>query len=193
MLLLADQKTVLLNETLILSLSLSPAPLALFLHCSRTLLLLFISLFIYLFPSPVLIWRQRTIRSILGIIPLSSLIFISKWEICHALCSLSFDGRYQFGVAFAIDLIKGITHCLMSFTHDWMVNNHPVISDPELFFTHPPHFSHFPPFSLSWRARHSVAQRRGNGNQLRPWFEEFFAAFFPPHSQVKLIPLLVLL
>lgn len=30
---------------------------------------------------------------------------------------VSFDGSYQFGVACAIDLIKGIMHCLMSFTH----------------------------------------------------------------------------
>lgn len=28
-----------------------------------------------------------------------------------------FNGGYQFGVACAIDLIKGIMHCLMSFTH----------------------------------------------------------------------------
>lgn len=50
----------------------------------------------------------------------------------------SFDGSYQFGVACAIDLMKGITHCLMSFTHGWVVNNHPGISDPELLCTPPP-------------------------------------------------------
>lgn len=42
--------------------------------------------FSYLFPTTVLIWGHRTIRSILGIIPQSLLIFISKWDICHALC-----------------------------------------------------------------------------------------------------------
>lgn len=46
----------------------------------------FCYLSVYLFPSKVSIRRQRTIRPILGIIPPSSLIFISKWEICHALC-----------------------------------------------------------------------------------------------------------
>lgn len=91
---------------------------------------------------------------------------------------VSFDGSYQFGVACAIDLIKGITHCLMSFTHGWVVNNHPGISDPELLFTHTPssHFSHFFPFSLSW-TRHFVVHWRANGNQLRPWFEEFSSFF----------------
>ena len=59
----------------------------------------------------------------------------------------SCDGSYQFGVACAIDLIKGITHCLMSFTHGWVVNNHPVISDPELFT--PPPLLIFLTFTLS--------------------------------------------
>lgn len=61
---------------------------------------------------------------------------------------VSFDERYQFEVACAIDLIKGITHCLMSFTHGWVGNNHPGISDPELVFTPPPPLI-FLTFSLS--------------------------------------------
>lgn len=48
---------------------------------------------------------------------------------------VSFDGSYQFAVTCAIDLIKGIMHCLMSFTHHWLVNNYPVIFDPELLHT----------------------------------------------------------
>lgn len=37
---------------------------------------------------------------------------------------VSFDRSYQSGVAFAIDLIKGIMHCLMSFTLGWVKKNY---------------------------------------------------------------------
>lgn len=67
-----------LKETLLFTL-----PLPSF-HIVLTLNFCYLS--VYLFPSKVSIRRQRTIRPILGIIPPSSLIFISKWEICHALC-----------------------------------------------------------------------------------------------------------
>lgn len=67
-----------LKETLLFTL-----PLPSF-HVVLTLNFCYLS--VYLFPSKVSIRRQRTIRPILGIIPPSSLIFISKWEICHALC-----------------------------------------------------------------------------------------------------------
>lgn len=43
-----------------------------------------------------------------------------------------FDGSYQSEVA--IDLIKGIMHCLMSFTLDWVEDNHRVLSDLQLLF-----------------------------------------------------------
>lgn len=45
-----------------------------------------------------------------------------------------FDGSYQSGVTAVIDLIKGIMHCLMSFTLDWVEDNHRVVSDLELLF-----------------------------------------------------------
>lgn len=63
---------------LILPLWLSP-------QCSYTLLFK-LYLFVYLLNTTILIQSQRTIMPILGIIPISLLVFISQWEICHALC-----------------------------------------------------------------------------------------------------------
>ena len=68
---------------------------------------------------------------------------------------VSFDRSYQFGVASAIDLIKGIMHCLMSFTLGWVENNHRVHSDPEFSAQPPPN----PPPSLSPRRKRPEAQR----------------------------------
>lgn len=45
---------------------------------------------------------------------------------------VSFDRSHQFGVAFAIDLIKGIMHCLMSFTLGWVEKNCSTFVDPKL-------------------------------------------------------------
>lgn len=45
---------------------------------------------------------------------------------------VSFDRSHQFGVAFAIDLIKGIMHCLMSFTLGWVEKNCNTFFDPKL-------------------------------------------------------------
>jgi len=47
---------------------------------------------------------------------------------------VSFDRSHRFGVAFAIDLIKGIMHCLMSFTLGWVEKNCSTFFDPK--FTH---------------------------------------------------------
>lgn len=44
---------------------------------------------------------------------------------------VSFDRSHQFGVAFAIDLIKGIMHCLMSFTLGWVEKNCNTFFDPK--------------------------------------------------------------
>lgn len=45
---------------------------------------------------------------------------------------VSFDRSHQFGVVFAIDLIKGIMHCLMSFTLGWVEKNCNTFFDPKL-------------------------------------------------------------
>lgn len=114
----------------------------------------FCYLSIYLPPARVLIWKQAAIRSILAIILLSPLSFKNKWKNLPCFMYVSM-GRYQFEVACAIDLIKGIMHCLMSFTHGWMRNNHPLLSDPELFFTPPPPP---PPIFLTFSLSHSLRE-----------------------------------
>ena len=108
----------------------------------------------------------------------------------------------------------GIMLCLMSFTHGWVVTNHPVLSGPEISVSpslslSTPLVSRFLHFSSIRRIRHSVAHPSGNGNQWRALFEKLFVFFslsFPlspalslsrPHfhfrSALKLIPMLVLL
>lgn len=103
-------------------------------------------------PATVLIRKQTTIRSIWAIIILSPLSFKNKWKNLPCFMYVSVGG-YHFGVACAIDLIKGIMHCLLSVTHGWMRNNHPLLFDPELFFTPPP-----PPIFLTFSRSHSFRE-----------------------------------
>ena len=76
----------------------------------------------------------------------------------------------------------GIMLCLMSFTHGWVVTNHPVLSGPEILVS--PSLSPSTPLvSLSSlflirRIWQSVARQSSNGNQWRVLFEKLFV-FLP--------------
>lgn len=92
---------------------------------------------------------------------------------------VSFDRSYQFGVASTIDLIKGIMHCLMSFTLGWVENNHRVLSDPEFRALTLPN----PPCPQRKRPQAQCVHRRWE-NQWSPLFEKLicFVFFFPLYA-----------
>lgn len=105
---------------------------------------------------------------------------------------VSFDRSYQFGVASAIDLIKGIMHCLMSFTLGWVENNHRVHSDPEFSAQPPPPTPH--PLSLPEEKDQKRSVHRRQENQWSPLFEKTYLFSFSVLSfPSKLILILGLL
>lgn len=103
-------------------------------------------------PATVLIWKQTTIRSIWAIIILSPLSFKNKWKNLPCFMYVSVGG-ISFWSCLCHWSDKSIMHCLMSVTHGWMRNNHPLLFDPELFFTPPP-----PPIFLTFSRSHSLRE-----------------------------------
>lgn len=113
----------------------------------------FCFLSIYFPPAAVLIWRQTAIRSILAIMLPSPLSFKSKWKNLPCFMHVSMGGIISSELLVPLIWLTALCIVLMSFTHGWMRNNHPLLSDPELFFTPPP-----PPIFLTFSLSHSLRE-----------------------------------